>query len=295
MSHAERQASDIANEGAGAELVGVEPPLSPGDRRRLINLWPSLLTFVAIIMLWELANRREWVSDLILPAPSDIAVALTDLFVSGFIWPHLQATLTVTFVGFGIGAGLAFVLAVLSSFWGWFRNIASPFMVALQVTPKVALAPIFITWLGFGTEPKIVMAATICFFPVFVNTLTGLLSTDEQTLEMFRSMRATKRQVFVHFTLPAALPVTFAGLKTGVTLALIGAIVAEFVATSEGLGLLINRFTSRLAMDEAFAILFVLMGIGLVAYGVLEFFDRKIIFWTHESRLSRRARPRGWW
>lgn len=287
----ESRAPDVASLGDASD-VDVGLPSSASNGRRFISLLPAALSFVALIVLWEVANRKEWVSDLILPAPTDIAAALSDLFSTGFIWPHLRVTVMVTLVGFGVGAGLAFVLAVLSSFWGWFRNIISPYMIALQVTPRVALAPIFITWLGFGTAPRIVLAATICFFPVFINTLTGLLTTDEQTLEMFRSMRATKRQVFIHFTLPDALPVTFAGLKTGITLALIGAIVAEFVSTSEGLGLLIDRFTSRLAMAEAFAILFVLMGIGLLAYGVLSLLDRQFVFWTHESRLSRRTKPR---
>jgi NitT/TauT family transport system permease protein len=266
---------------------------APTRRRRAANrarrsLAP-LASFVILVGFWELASRQEWVSHLVLPAPSEIAVAFADLFSSGIVWPHLRVTLYETVVGFLFGAGAAFVLAVLSSFWTWFRRIISPYMIALQVTPRVALAPIFITWFGFGTQPKVIMAATICFFPVFINTLTGLVTTDEQTLEMFHSMRANKRQVFVHFTLPAALPITFAGLKTGITLALIGAIVGEFVATSEGLGLLIDRYTFRLAMDYSFAVLILLMVVGLVLYGLMELLDRKIVFWTHEERLTKRG------
>jgi NitT/TauT family transport system permease protein len=253
------------------------------------NLIAPLVSFVVLIGFWEMASRRGWVSDLVLPAPSDIAVAFADLFSSGLVWPHLRVTLYETVVGFLLGAGAAFVLAVLSSFWPWFRRIISPYMIALQVTPRVALAPIFITWFGFGTQPKVIMAATICFFPVFINTLTGLLTTDEATLEMFHSMRANKRQVFVHFTLPSALPITFAGLKTGITLALIGAIVGEFVATSEGLGMLIDRFTFQLAMDYSFAVLILLMVVGLVLYGLMEIIDRKIVFWTHEDRIAKRG------
>jgi NitT/TauT family transport system permease protein len=256
---------------------------------RVRGLLAPLLSFVVLIGIWEVASRREWVSDLVLPGPFDIAKAFVDLFSSGLVWPHLRVTMYETLVGFGLGAGAAFVLAVLSSFWPWFRRIVSPYMIALQVTPRVALAPIFITWFGFGTLPKVIMAATICFFPVFINTLTGLLTTDEPTLEMFHSMRASKRQVFVNLTLPSALPITFAGLKTGITLALIGAIVGEFVATSEGLGMLIDRFTFQLAMDYSFAVLVLLMIIGLVLYGIMEIVDRKVIFWTHEDRLTKRG------
>ncbi|HEX6207652.1 MAG TPA: ABC transporter permease [Actinomycetota bacterium] len=256
--------------------------------RRVGSAWPAFLVFALLVAAWEGAARAELISRLVLPAPSRIFLALIELFTSGLIWEHLRATFLETMAGFAVGAGSAFVLAVLSSFWGWFRQIVSPYMIILQVTPRVALAPIFITWFGFGLMPKIVMAATICFFPVFINTLTGLLNTDEEALEMFRSMGASKRQIFTQFTMPSAMPVTFAGLKTGITLALIGAIVAEFVATSQGLGLLIDRFNFRLAMEEAFAVLLVLALLGLLLYGVMEFLDRRIVFWTREERLSKR-------
>jgi len=271
-----------------AAEAGIGEPVPVGLVRRVRGAWPAILVFVILILGWEAAARAELISRLVLPAPSKILVALSQLFTTGLIWEHLRATFTETMAGFAAGAGSAFVLAVLSSFWGWFRQIVSPYMIILQVTPRVALAPIFITWFGFGLMPKIVMAATICFFPVFINTLTGLLNTDEEALEMFRSMGASKRQIFTQFTMPSAMPVTFAGLKTGITLALIGAIVAEFVATSQGLGLLIDRFNFRLAMEETFAVLLVLSLLGLVLYGVMEFLDRRIVFWTREERLSKK-------
>jgi len=269
-------------------VEGIAEPGRISGRRRLQLTWPALLVFVVLVSLWELAARAGLISHLVLPAPSGIALALVDLFTTGIIWQHLLATFTATIAGFAFGAGLAFILAVLSSFWGWFRRIVSPYMIILQVTPRVALAPIFITWFGFGLTPKIVMAATICFFPVFINTLTGLLNTDEEALEMFRSMGASNRQIFTQFTMPSAMPVTFAGLKTGITLALIGAVVAEFVATSQGLGLLIDRFTFRLAMEESFSVLLVLALLGLALYGIMEFLDRRVVFWTHEERLSKK-------
>ncbi len=280
---------------ADARLQAQEmPPSTPaigGSRRFLRRLrlgWPAIVVFVIVLAGWEAVARAELISDLVLPAPSKIGVAFANLFITSLIWEHLQATFLATMAGFAVGAGSAFVLAVLSSFWGWFRQIVSPYMIILQVTPRVALAPIFITWFGFGLLPKIVMAATICFFPVFINTLTGLINTDEEAFEMFRSMGANKRQIFTQFTLPSALPVTFAGLKTGITLALIGAVVAEFVATSQGLGLLIDRFNFRLAMEDAFAVLLVLAMLGLLLYGVMEFLDRRIVFWTREDRLSKK-------
>jgi NitT/TauT family transport system permease protein len=282
--------------GAPAELLPTGEVVKPPTERRLgRRLWravPSVVVLVVLITVWELIAQYEVVSHLVLPAPSAIGVAFIDLFAEGLVWRHLRITLYETLVGFTVGAGAAFVLAVLSSFWTPFRRIVSPYMIVLQVTPRIALAPVFITWFGFGTMPKIVMAATICFFPVFINTLTGLLTVDEEALEMFRSMRANKRQIFTQLTLPSAMPVTFAGLKTGMTLALIGAIVAEFVGTSVGLGLLIDTFTFQLRMDASFAVLMLLALVGLALYGAMEFLDRRVVFWTHDERLTKKGNRR---
>ena len=163
-------------------------------------------------------------------------------------------------------------------------------MVALQVTPRVAIAPLLFIWLGFGTFPKIVLAATICFFPVFINTLTGLTIIDEDERELFRSLRASKGQEFFRLQLPSAMPVTFAGFKTAISLALIGAIVGEFVSADQGLGLLIQRFSFQLNTPAAYAVLFSLTVLGLLLYGFMELLDRYFIFWNRNERMLKRTR-----
>jgi NitT/TauT family transport system permease protein len=260
-----------------------------GPKQRWKASLAPALALVAVVGIWQAASELGVVDELTLPAPTAVLSAFIELFSTGMVWPHLYATVYATTIGFAFGAGTGFALAVFSSFWDTFRRTVSPFMVALQVMPRVALAPIFITWFGFGYTPKIVMAATICFFPVFINTLTGLLAVDQGEMEMFRSMRANKRQVFMRLSLPNALPTTFAGLKTAMTLALIGAVVGEFVGTERGLGLLIDRFTFRLAMDSSFAIVLLLTIVGLLLYLLMEFLDKRIVFWTHDDRLSRKS------
>ncbi|MQB00643.1 MAG: ABC transporter permease subunit [Actinobacteria bacterium] len=282
----------MRSEGVASE-AGSPRDVEPADpvgaiTKRVTAAIPSFIVAVIVIGGWEAAARAELVNRLIVPAPTKIFSAFVELFSSGLVWEHLRATVFATTAGFALGSGAAFIIGVLCSFWRPFRKVVEPYMITLQVTPRVALAPLFVTWLGFGLSPKIVMAATICFFPVFVNTLTGLLTTDEEALEMLRSMGATKRQTFTQFTLPSALPIIFAGLKTAMTLALIGALVAEFVGTSQGLGLLIDRFTFRLAMEESFAVLLTLALLGLFLYGLMEWLDRRVVYWTHEERLSRR-------
>lgn len=263
----------------------IEERAPEGDRKASLFLraLPALITLVVVVAVAEAIGRLGLVSTLVFPLPSSIAAAFVDLFTSGIVWEHLRVTLTEVLLGFLLGAGSGFLLGILASFSSMFRQIVSPYIVVFQVTPRVAIAPLFLTWFGFGITSKVILAATICFFPVFVNALTGLLNVDPQARELFRSLRAGRVQEFLHLTLPSALPVIFAGVKTATTLALIGAIVGEFVGASAGLGLLINAFNFRLATDSAFAVVLLLAVIGLVFYGVFELLDRKIVFWQREA------------
>jgi NitT/TauT family transport system permease protein len=251
---------------------------------------PPLIVLVVLVGGAEILVGTGVVNDLIIPTPSSVVASLWSLFDTGLVWPHLWETLTEALLGFLVGSALAIAFAVGSSFWVTFRRSVAPYLVTFQVVPNVALAPIFITWFGFGLMPKVVMAATIVFFPVFVSTLTGLLTKDSDTLELMQSMRASKRQIFRELTLPTALPMMFSGLKTSVPLALTGALVAELVATSLGLGLLIDRFTFQLAMDQAFAVIVVLAVLGIGLFAIMGAIERQVVFWTHDERLYRRSR-----
>ena len=144
-----------------------------------------------------------------------------------------------------------------------------PYAVTLQVLPMISLAPIIISAFGFGYQSKIVVAALISFFPIFVNTLTGLLMPDPEEEELFRSLGASKAKTFRYVLLPTAAPMIFAGMRIGLTLALAGAIVAEFVSAQRGLGLLVQRFSYQLNMDDAYAVILVLTAIGLVLYAAV--------------------------
>jgi NitT/TauT family transport system permease protein len=172
------------------------------------------------------------------------------------------------------------------------RKMLYPFMVAFQVTPRVALAPMLIAALGFGYAPKVALAAMVCFFVVFLNSLTGFMSVDEDAVELFRSLGASRWQVFRHLLLPGAMVLTFAGLKTGMTLALIGAIVAEFESARDGLGVLIQQFSFQLNIDAAFAVLLSLTLSGMLLYGVIEYLDRTVVFWARDDATAKRTSRR---
>lgn len=260
------------------------------------NALQHLVVFGAFIALWEIAVQRNWVSALILPSPFAVVEAWWDLaIVRGLIWEHFAVTLGEVVAGFLIGAAFGCGVATLSAMNATFRRLAQPYMVALQVTPRIAIAPIIVAWLGFGMEPKIAIAAIICFFPIFINTLTGLMQTDEDSIEMFRSLRASRWQTFTQLQLPQAMPVVMAGFKTGISLALIGAIVGEFVSASVGMGVLIQKFSFQLLLPQAFACLLMLTAMGLLLYGVATLADRHLVYWRHEAlmtRISRRMRAR---
>lgn len=275
-----------------SEIVVQQSSVS-GNRgwRSIVRQLPLQLgAFVAVIFVWWYAAANELVSPRILPGPGEVVEAFWQLLTSGVLLDNMGVTVYEVIAGFILGSLGGFLIAVFASLSSPFRQVVTPYMVALQVTPRVAIAPLLFIWLGFGALPKIVLAATICFFPVFINTLTGLTIIGEDERELFRSLRASKAQEFFRLRLPSAMPVTFAGLKTAISLALIGAIVGEFVSAEEGLGLLIQRFSFQLNTPAAYAVLFTLTILGLLLYALMEVIDRYVVFWNRDDRMLHRTR-----
>jgi NitT/TauT family transport system permease protein len=229
--------------------------------------------------LWEVVARAGLVSPLVLPAPSRVWDGLVILFTADWFPQHVWVTTAETLLGFFIGGVAAIALGIVMVNIRLFKEVIYPYVVAFQVMPKVVLAPIFITWFGFGMESKVVMAIAISFFPVVINTVVGLESVEENELLLMRSLVASKNQVFWKLAWPTALPSIFAGLKTSLTLALIGALVAEFVTAKDGLGTLITTFSFELKVYLVFAVIVVVSVLGLLLYGIMEVLERKIVFW----------------
>jgi NitT/TauT family transport system permease protein len=273
-------------------LLNPTPGRPAGDRSQAWKYaFRHLLVFIVIMAAWEAFVQAGGVDALILPAPSTIAAAFYKIAISsGLIWSHFGLTMWEALMGFVIGSVIGVGLAIAAALWEPFRRYVSPYVNALQVTPRIALAPLVIAWLGFGLSPKIAIAALVCFFPPFINTLTGLLDVDQDKLEMFRSLRARRKQIFFELMLPEALPIIMAGLKTAMSFALIGAIVAEFVSASAGMGILMQRFTFALNMSASFAVLFCLMLMGLLLFWVMEIADNRLVFWRHDARLAQISR-----
>jgi|TARA_B110000977_G_C11067865_1_gene488473 NitT/TauT family transport system permease protein len=263
----------------------------------IFKVLPHLILFSLIIGLWEMAVSYGMITSIIIPRPSRIGSAIVKLYITeGTIYRHFFITLTESVVGFLIGASVAISLAVCSSLSENFKRYVIPYAVVLNVTPGIALTPVIIAWFGYGMGSKIALAAIISFFPIFVNTLTGLVQVDEDREELFQSLGATNYQVFSKFRVPAALPLMFAGLKIGLTTALIGAVVAEFAQATDGVGVLMSRFSFQLNMAASLATLLSMTLIGLLLFYTMEFLDDRIVFWRRENRraAASRARARVW-
>ncbi len=258
---------------------------------------PHLILFATLIALWELAVKFGFINSIMVPSPSAIGQAIVELYIiKGTIYKHFFITLTESVVGFIIGALIAISLAVGSSLWDPFRRYVYPYAIVLNVTPAIALTPVIITWFGYGMGSKIALAAIICFFPIFVNTLTGLMQVDPDREELFHSLGANRLQIFRKLRVPAALPLLFAGLKIGLTTALIGAVVAEFAQATDGVGVLMSRFSFQLNMGASIATLLSMTVIGLILFYSMEFLDNRLVFWNREERRSAvsRDRARAW-
>jgi NitT/TauT family transport system permease protein len=240
---------------------------------------------VVTLGVWEALNRAEIVHEIILPAPSRIIAGIwTVVTLEGFA-RELGTTVLEVLLGFLLAAAGGIGIGVLTGTFELFRRAIYPYVVAFQVIPKVVFAPIFLAWFGYGIESKIVLAAVIAFFPCLINTAVGLRSTTEDERMLMRSYVASRGQIFWKLTLPKALPFVFAGLKTAFTFALIGAIVAEFVGTYHGLGLMLETFTFALQMHLVFAVIAIISLLGIALYAGLDFLDRRIVFWRREEGL----------
>ncbi len=256
------------------------PKSAPSSRASASDRVASLLLAAAIIGLAELAAINEWVSRLILPRPSEVAVSLYNGLESGIYWSHMLSTVRATVGGFLLAAVSAVAIAGLLTSIPRAERILLPFIIALQTVPKIAIAPLVILWLGFDDVGKTIIVTIVCFFPILVNALQGLRMRDRSQLELFQSLGASRWQLFRYVRIPNSLPYLFAGFHVAILFALIGAIVAEFVGSRAGLGFLMLQSRAQFDVPGFFAILIILMVIGTVLHRSMLLLERRIAFWS---------------
>ncbi|MDQ7819189.1 MAG: ABC transporter permease [Armatimonadota bacterium] len=237
-----------------------------------------VLTVVVVVLLWEGVARLLRVPVWILPSPLSIVQA-TAAWGSRLPY-HVGVTLYETLAGFGIAIAVGIPLAALVVHVPILYSTFYPLLLGLQSVPKVAIAPLLLIWLGYGELPKIVVVFLVCFFPIVVSTVTGLTAVPPELMDLVRSLSPSTSQVFVKIRFPTSLPYLFVGLKVAITLAVIGAVIGEFVSAERGLGYLILAATSQLNTSLGFGALALLTIMSILLYYGVEALERLISPWA---------------
>jgi NitT/TauT family transport system permease protein len=238
----------------------------------------ALMSLVVFLALWKLVTVIGGYPEFILPAPEVVAERALRAIASGVLWEHTLTTLVEVILGFAVGASAAILVGIALGKSVVVERVLSPYIVAAQAIPILALAPLLDIWFGGGLTARVTICALIVFFPIAIATMVGIRSTDPLLDEMLRSHGATPAQRTRLLEIPSALPVIFGGLRVGVTLAVIGAVVAEWAGASVGLGVLINIANQGLFDTPLmFVALAVLAIIGLVFYGLVVLVERRLV------------------
>jgi ABC-type nitrate/sulfonate/bicarbonate transport system permease component len=246
-------------------------------RRTLTDLGVALLAIAAIAAVLELWSRVFHVPSYLLPAPSAVAARMgTD---AGLLAREGGITLSEAAAGFVIGTGVAFALATAMAWSRPLERTLFPLAILVKLTPIVAIAPLFTLWFGFGTAPKVAIAALITFFPMLVNSFVGLRSADLQEVAFLQTLGASGREIFRHLRVPSALPYLFSGARISLNLALIGAVIGEWTGADRGLGRVIFVANANLDLTILFGAVLVLAAIGIAANALVGAAERRFLHW----------------
>src|SRR5881409_1619055 len=251
--------------------------------RVLYSAWARPILLIGLLLvLWEVVILVFRIPPYLIPAPLDVVVQLVNE------WPKLlRESLVTTYAtlgGFGLSIAFGIPMALLIAYSRTVEGFVYPLLVFSQSVPKVAIAPLFVVWFGFGIIPKVISAFLLAFFPIVVSTVVGFKSVERDMLDLARSMKASKLQVFMRISLPQALPSIFAGLKVSVTLAVVGAVVGEFVGSNSGIGYVLQIANGNFDLPLMFAALTILSLVGVILFALVDLVERFMIPWHASQR-----------
>jgi NitT/TauT family transport system permease protein len=253
---------DAGTAGTAPERRGVD---AGAVGARLARAIPAVLSHLALLGLWQVASLR--LPAYILPSPMAVLETLGQV---SYNWEmHIGTTAAEVFGGYVLAVVVGIALALAFSWSRPLRSLLMPLLVTLNMIPKVAMAPLFVVWLSYGIVPNMVIAFTICFFPVVLTTVRGLKEVEPDLLDLVRSLHGTRWQVFVKIQLPSALPYVFSGMKVAAILAVAGAVVGEFIGSEKGLGYLLLSVQASLDTAAMFMALILITLIGMALYGAV--------------------------
>ena len=252
-------------------------------RRLRIDEWiyPTA-AIVAFIVLWDFSVRIFNIKTVVLPSPGQVYDSLIADW--GQLAPHLWFTIYEILAGFALSVVIGIAIAIAIVTWRPIEKSIYPLLVGSQVVPKIALAPLFVIWFGFGIEPKILIAFLIAFFPVVISTVVGLRSVEVEKLYLARSMGASEIQMFFKIKLPNAMPSVFAGFKLSITAAVIGAIVGEYIGADRGIGRVLLEANGDMETELLFAGIVLLSITGVILFLIIDGLERVMIRWHVSQR-----------
>jgi NitT/TauT family transport system permease protein len=245
--------------------------------KRLLGRSRALAGIIGFLLAWEAASRLFHLPAYVLPPPSMIIHGGAEKWRS--LLGAASFTVQPMVLGFVVAVVLGVAIALGVAFSPGVRSIAYPLLVFLQIVPKIAVAPLFIIWFGFGLTPKVVIAALIAFFPIVINTARGLNSVEKELIQYMNSLGANWWEIFFKISLPWALPYIFASFRIAITLAVVGAVVGEFISSDSGLGYVISYANTSLDTDVMFAGIFVLSALGVVLFLLVVLLERMALSW----------------
>jgi NitT/TauT family transport system permease protein len=260
-------------------------PAAQAPRKRILSRRSgSILLLIVLLAAWEFGTRFFNVPKFLLPPLSDVLIALfrglaASPFAKDGLWLHTFVTLSEIVLGFLAGSAIGLMLAIVISESEMLDDLLRPYIAALQSLPKVAIAPIIVTWLGFGLGSKVAIVCLITFFPVLVTSIAGFKAVDIDRIDLMRSISATRWQIFAKVKFPGALPYIFAGLDMAAAFSVVGAIVGEFVGAQAGLGVLILQMEAQLDTAGSFSVFVVLSLLGIVLTALLRALRLRLLSW----------------
>ena len=252
-------------------------PLPKSERRG--RLWLGLGSLLAGLLCWQLTVNAANLPAFILPAPTDVWSRFLRAVSDGSLFLHTGVTLFEVLLGLISGVTFATLLGYLLAKSRRLERVLSPYLVASQAVPMVAIAPLLVIWFGPGIFSKVLVCALIVFFPVLVNTVVGVRAVPLALYDLMKSLRATRGQIFFQLEIPAALPVFLGGLRVGATLSVIGAVVGELVGADNGLGFLITVGRGQYDTALVFVAIFMLIAMALFLYGIVAFLESRALRW----------------
>ena len=250
------------------------------------NHYKKLLAILGFLLIWQLVVMLFNIKEFILPSPiKTFSYLFTPELAAQYNWPkHIGTTLMEMLIGFSVTAIVGIFVAVLMTWSTVLKHIIKPIITLFYSLPKIALAPLFLLWFGYGIIPNVMIAFLVAFFPIVINTAVGLNSVEEDLLDLVRYLHASKWQILVKIRLPTALPFIFSGFKISATLCVVGAIVGEFIASFQGLGFVLKRAQGLMDTPPMFASLILISVLGLSLFGFIALLEQWVMPWQQSKQ-----------